>query len=331
MSEIHFDEILSKFAGITSIIVETSKIKEFVCQNPNSDALQEAYDRIKVEVETLTAEAFLINEIFSKLDKHAIVVNGDLETIPKNENSPEESGKDESSDKNGSGKPLIKLVDIQKLVDPKSVIKPRLNPVAFAQKEPAPPNKATDDAVLVISSSDDETGRLSKMRQNISKKLAVKSSASTALKATQKSEKSMSALPTTSQRTRPISRRKAAVATAKKIERVFRESSSSSSSDDDSSRGRRSTFKSKKTNLENVHLSDTSVRSETSTISKQQKSTKKSSKNDEFSDSDGYYADIDWRNDDRLKLKCYVKLVKIPCDKLKDFYLEKMELVNINK
>lgn len=335
MSEKHIAEILDKFAGITSIIIETSKIKEFVDRNPTSDALQEAYDRIKTEVDSLNDEASSIKDLFCKLNKHEIVVNGNVETVVENDDE-----KSDDTEKNSSGKPVIKLVDIQKLVDPKSEVKSRLNPVAFAQKEAWPVNNsAADDSVLVISSSDEETAKISKMRHDISKKLGPKPSE--VIKVVNKFEKSANkidksapapSVPSQSQRTRPTSRRKAAVATAKKIERVFREPSSSSSGDEDSFRSKRPSLKSKNKNfLENATLSDASMWSETSSTSRRNKSSKKSGKTNEPGDYDGLHVNFNWKNDIRLKSKCYVRLVKIPCDKLKDYYLEKMDLVNINK
>jgi hypothetical protein len=38
-----------------------------------------------------------------------------------------------------------------------------------------------------------------------------------------------------------------------------------------------------------------------------------------------------WKKDSKFNLGCYVKVLRIPCENLKEYYLEKLELLEVKK
>ncbi|XP_044263251.1 transcriptional regulator ATRX homolog isoform X2 [Tribolium madens] len=308
MSRESLNEVLDKFAQVTVVLVETSKIKEQLEKSSSDEKLQAIIEQTEVQVNSLVKHATSVKELFDKKMKTAekLLANG----VDINKNT--EMNDDLSTPANGENepemKPKIKLVDINKLVEPRE--KPEKT-VRF------------DDTVVLITSSDEKSDD-----EKLTEPPLIES----------------------------VGKRKAAAKTIKKTRQslqVCTSTSSSSESSDDTdfittTKPRRSKnlnktthenrFRKKKTvPMNKIVLSDTdssedleTVKLKNSKIKEKKKPKKVEEKKTSDEESDNEPA-FDWKNDPKFKLKCYVKLIRIPCEKLKEHYLGNLELLEIKK
>ncbi|XP_008195590.2 transcriptional regulator ATRX homolog isoform X2 [Tribolium castaneum] len=306
MSRESLNEVLEKFAQVTAILVETSKIKEQLDRSASDEKLQVIIEQTEVQVNSLVKHATSVKELFDKNMKTSekLLVNG----VDINKNS-ETNGNDSSQPSNGENspqiKPLIKLVDINKLVEPRPQIK-------TDPREKLEKTVRFDDTVVLITSSDEDKQKDSPLIESVGK-------------------------------------RKAAARTIKKTRQSLQvgTSSSSESSDDTdfivlkptkSKTASVNRIRKKKTEFMNKTVPDTDTDSsdddDLETIkSRNSKNKKKSKKVEEQKSSDEESDEpfVDWKNDPKFNLKCYVKLIRIPCEKLKEHYLGNLELLEIKR
>jgi transcriptional regulator ATRX len=310
MSKEYLSDVLDKFAKVTAIIVETSKIKEQLEDKCADDEdLKVILERTKLEVDRLVDLSTSVKDVFYKQYKEVAqqlsTVNEREEhngEIAANQNDPLESvslnENDNMQSKNVSqpNKPIIKLVDINKLVEPsRAVVKQesvnRTKSVAF------------DNTIVVITSSDEEA-------------------------------------PPKVTKTRSTIRRRAAKETVKNTILCLQSKTSSDSSDDEVLSKKSMKMKNgrkKRKDLE-VALSDTSSLSDNSVdnnaVRLSNNVAKKKDERKEVRVSENEENEIEepsWKKDSKFNLGCYVKVLRIPCENLKEYYLEKLELLEVKK
>lgn len=286
MSREFLNEVLDKFAKVTAILVETSKIKEMLEKSSSRSDLEMVFEQTETQVNKLLKHATSVKEVFDAKKDKAVksLRNGDINknTELNGENDIIDSSLCESSD--NSNKPIIKLVDINKLVEPRS----------FKQDPVTSSPIRIDDTVVLITSSDEETTKKNTSVLGSKRRAA----------------------------------RVAVIKTTKSLQ--VRTSSESSESEPEIIRPSRNRRQQKnRKDLEKIFMSDSDSDDSQKRINnkKEKNKSKKAKTTDLESDKDDY----DWKSDPKFNSECYVKLLRVPCEKLKEFYLEKLDLLEINK
>ncbi|XP_063932980.1 transcriptional regulator ATRX homolog isoform X3 [Zophobas morio] len=338
MSKEFLFDVLEKFAQVTSIIVETSKIKDDLDKNLLDEHLKDILERTKAQVENLFEHATSVKEFFDKHEKQEKSADSNTNV---GANSSEDSDtlnsgvttnkdiKSENEEINSTEvqnpKPLIKLVDIKKLVEPRTLIK--------QDSRKHTKNIELAETVVISSSSEDEraTHKTTKTKTTVSKS-GIRASANSHISSTH----SRSAANVQSTRSPRGIRRKAAEETIKKnkISLQVHSSSDSDSSEDEVLLSKSHRIKNgntkKATELEKVTLSDTSDNSsDISSVASSRHKKDKQKKDKNVTTQNTSVAD--WKKDPKFNFNCYVKIVRVPCEKLKEYYLEKLDLLQINK
>lgn len=320
MSNEHLEEVLNQLSQVTNIILETSKIKDNFNKSKGKKDVNSLLKDTKTQVDALTDRCAAIKDLFYnhcyKNQDNTVLngfSNGDLEH--KDTNGIPSDSEDPLGNVEPVGpqtkipltKPLIKVVDIRKLVEhPNKIIKP---------ESPSPKKQVHFDTTIVnISSSDDEVPVVQiKKNPHPTKKVVLKVKR---VKPNQKVVHTSSEESSVEVKSRPKRSTRNKTPQTKVI-------TLSDTSDFDSEQSDSGTKKQKDKSKDKL----SSLDSEKSSSDLEKASTK--SKTEEADNNN--IPQLDLVTDKKINSKCVVNLPRIPCEKLKEYYLDKLDLLEINR